>query len=163
MIDHVMKMMDLPEIRRSPDARWHGFIEANMGWAKSAFIANALATGTPVDFNFFREKTRKDTREIGFITTEKSKVAMVTALGVSINAGRILFRQDIVSAGSRTGDQLKSEAVMQLSFFKRALRVPADPMHTRTRVSYSGKEGGRKDDLLITVLAFNYYAQLIMQ
>lgn len=80
-----------------------------------------------------------------------------------LDAGRVVLmdpQQFFVTNinGPSSYEQIISETRNQLLSFSREVKPPTDPVHGKVHVEYSGKSGGRQDDLVMTILLGAYHA-----
>lgn len=162
VITHIRRLLRMPEIIRMDGGSFHSMIEAQMGWTQSSAIASYMDQ-TGVAWSHFVDKGRTDSRYIGFTTSEASKATMVTAMNTVLLGRSLVLHANLFSAGQKSPQVTANELFSQMGMFKRALRIPKERIYQNTRVSYSGKEGGRKDDLVMAVMMFVHYANVIMQ
>lgn len=159
IVTHAKLLRYMPEVCTSPNIIFTSLIEANMGWDKSSEMSCYL-NQIPAAWRHYRDTSKSDGRFIGFSTTEHTKSAMVTSMSTALISGSVVFHSDLFSAGSKEPQVLFNDLMVQMSGFRRALRIPKERIHQAARVSYSGKEGGRKDDLAMVFMMFVHYSHI---
>ncbi len=137
-------------LRRDPWLRncvFWVFIEANMSYIDADRIVSML--NCPNIGEFRAERDRKNSARFGVITTQAVKEAYVRSAQEVLINGTLEVRDSLVgqNTGADAGNLFK-----QLSHFRREIKKANDPIHGQVRTAYTGKTGGRKDDLAMALM-----------
>lgn len=99
----------------------------------------------------------EDTQDrAGLRTTHDSKRTMVVQLNEAIRNSNIHFFKRMVSInGKRDAAAMKRELINQIANFKRVVEPPTKP-HQEPKERYTGKSGGGRDDLVMSLMQSLY-------
>ncbi len=123
------------------------FIEANMSYIDADRIVAMLAC--PNIGAFRAERDRKNSARFGVVTTQPIKEAYVRAAQEALVNGTLEIRDSLVGQNAQ-GD--RQNLFKQLGYFRREIKQANDPIHGHVRTSYTGKMGGKKDDLAMALM-----------
>lgn len=153
----------LRQNRLYQDALVHVFIETNNCYFTSLsmkrFFLSEPGTFGNVQFEEFRNKKDGQGNEtVGVRSGHNEKVKYVDYVRHQMAAGRIVFAEQQLGYEKRLEEQ-KKMIFEQLNTYRKEIKESSDPGFIDEKVVYTGKLGGRKDDLCMALQIGAYYSQ----
>ena len=90
-------------------------------------------------------------------TTQTNKEAMVFYAQGLTSEGRLCYADRMVHTTKGSAEDIRTQLEIQMRAFKRCERENRCPEFMNTKVTMSGKSGGTKDDLLMSLMIALYF------
>ena len=126
-----------------------------MSWVSADRLACILGDDKykPVHFEC---SDRNGAHKAGVWTDGKNKEQMVHLLNQSLAEHSLVFARTIIGAEP---ERDRVALIKQMEMYRKDVKEPFDLVRGKTRVSYSGKSPGVKDDLAMTLQICLYWSQ----
>lgn len=149
---HVAKLRSLACFR---SAVFYIYIESNMSWVGADRLACILQDDIyqPVHIEC---SDRSGKHKSGVWTDGPNKEQMVHLLNQSLAENSLVFARAITGSAP---ERDRIELIKQLEMYRKDVKEPLDLVRGTTRISYSGKSPGVKDDLAMTLQICLYWSQ----
>ena len=132
------------------------YIEANMSWLETDRVSQ-LCRRPELAPVILESRDPKGQGRIGVVTDEHTKLAYVSRLRYILGDKHMSYAQQMVSENA---EEAKTALETQLRQFKRAIRVPDNPEHTKYQVHFTGKGYSKKDDLVMALMMACYWSEV---
>jgi hypothetical protein len=151
----------------NPDMAIIIFIEANMSWLGASHVKRILMPDvTDRDDQLYYQQLMRLTKNRGLdpvwvwnlnptakgapgvITGEQQKVRGADDLATVLIQDNLRMAKEFVSADEKGYYHALRE---QMQHYRKEIKTPADPIFGKTKIAYTGKSSGRKDDLVISL------------
>lgn len=167
-VDHALQMRRQPLYSKSVISV---DIEANTGaWQNANRIADLfrpsprnvdamfkhkrLTNGASLEPLFFVQKDPKGGNDRGVWTGPEQLDGGTQLLRDALESGKFCIADNFVSRDSRGFlDKFKK----QLQHFREEITEPADPIHGKVKRKFTGKSGGKQDDVVVTIMLVMFW------
>lgn len=148
LVDHVVGLRSKPQYA---NAHLIVIVESNMSFITAAQIEQLLTIPSlaPMEFLSYDKKGRT-----GVWTDDKYKEVYAKTLQDTLGDNLLSFANPFVS---KNGKQMKDELIKQMKVFRKDVKAPADVVHGKSKISYSGKGPGRPDDYCMVLMMALYH------
>jgi hypothetical protein len=136
------------------------YVEANMSHfipvdMERLFLSEGEIFGR---VEFQRMKMKNNMIRPGVLTTHDDKEQFVNYVRLQLGAGNILFAEELLGLESRLAEHRRL-LIDQLNNYRKDIKESLDPGFAEEKITYTGKSGGKRDDLCIALQLSLYHMQ----
>jgi hypothetical protein len=136
------------------------YVEGNSGWFNCTDL-QTLFRNRPRIFGYTEFQLFKDNKDVapGVWTTDEFKEKYAYYLRIKMSGGQLRWAHELVGAEDRMKEERK-KMYDQLAFYRKEIKESIAPGFIPDKAVYTGKSGGRRDDLCMALQIGLYQMQM---